>query len=945
MRHLFSSALQQDLETSKPFHVSLAAISIVGFSSILSQGPGWAQLTPDTTLGSESSVVVRNVTINGLLSDRIDGGAVRGSNLFHSFDAFNVSAGQGVYFANPTGVETIVNRVTGNTATDILGTLGSLGNADVFLINPNGILFGPDAQLDLGGSFVASTANRIDFTDGLQFSATKPQSAALLTISTPIGLHFGTSPGSIQVQGSGHTLRTENNSPNDPIVSQGPFMGLAVPMGETLALIGGNVSLEGGNIRAEAGRIELGGVGDNSRVSLSSIPTGWAMEYGDTSRFSDVKLSQAASVDTNGAGAGSIHIQGQQISLTEASIIQANTLDSQSSGMLQVNATEQIELIGSIENTPGGLFARTFGTGQAANVTVTAPRLLAQDGSRISAASYGEGNAGNLTINASESVEVVGTTTVPPLSGFFVNTLGTGNAGELTINTQTLTVQDGGQVSAATTGAGEGGRLTVNASEAVKVIGIAPNQGRFSNLNTLTGGNQPAGNLTIRTGTLVVQDGARITTLTTGNGRGGELVIVASEAVEVTGFDLPLGNFRASLIDSSTFGNGQAGNFLMETERLRLQDGGQVSASTFAEGDAGDFTINASVIEVIGEADNGLPSGIFAQVNRFGTGNAGGLRINTDHLKVKDGALISASATGRQGTAGTLEIHASEFMEVAGIGPFSQFPSAVAAVSLNDSDAGNLNIETEQLTVQDGAEVIVAAFGTGAAGNLNVEADLLRIENNSRLSAETNAGRGNIILQTGSLQLFRNSNITTNATGEAGGGNITITTDTLTAFENSDITANAVAGPGGNIQITTQALFQSSDSDITASSELGVDGVVDLQEIGTDPEQGLVELPASIIDPNTLIANSCLAPSSQKQGRFRVVGAGGLQTLPNDLASSPFPTLAVPPAYEAATSTDLIHDSINIEETLEQITEPIIEAHGAYQLEDDSLVFGRMCHD
>ncbi len=196
-----------------------------------------AQITPDHSLGAESSVVTPNVEIKGVPSDRIWGGATRGSNLFHSFQEFNVREGRGAYFSNPAGIENILSRVTGGNPSNILGTLGVLGDANLFFINPNGIVFGPNARLDVGGSFLGSTANSLIFNNGFEFSATKAQAPPLLTVNIPIGLRFRETAGDIQVQQS--ILQVQN--------------------GQTLALVGGNVSVEGG----ESGFLEALGVVSN----------------------------------------------------------------------------------------------------------------------------------------------------------------------------------------------------------------------------------------------------------------------------------------------------------------------------------------------------------------------------------------------------------------------------------------------------------------------------------------------------------------------------------------------------------------------------------------------------------------------------------------------------------------------------------------------------------
>ena len=148
-----------------------------------------AQIIPDNTLGNKGSIVTPNINIKDSFADRIDGGTTIGANLFHSFSEFNVSDGQGVYFANPVGIENIFSRVTGSNRSNILGTLGVNGDANLFLINSNGIFFGSNASLDIGGSFLATTANAIQFGDRYFFSTTNPQNPSLLTVN-PSALFF-----------------------------------------------------------------------------------------------------------------------------------------------------------------------------------------------------------------------------------------------------------------------------------------------------------------------------------------------------------------------------------------------------------------------------------------------------------------------------------------------------------------------------------------------------------------------------------------------------------------------------------------------------------------------------------------------------------------------------------------------------------------------------------
>jgi len=135
-----------------------------------------AQIVPDRTLGNENSRTVSD-TINNLPSDRIEGGATRGVNLFHSFREFNIGEGRGAYFANTNGIANIFTRVTGGSHSNILGTLGVQGNANLFLLNPKGIVFGPNARLDLRGSFLGATADSIVFNNGFDLKLRKESSA------------------------------------------------------------------------------------------------------------------------------------------------------------------------------------------------------------------------------------------------------------------------------------------------------------------------------------------------------------------------------------------------------------------------------------------------------------------------------------------------------------------------------------------------------------------------------------------------------------------------------------------------------------------------------------------------------------------------------------------------------------------------------------------------
>ncbi len=271
----------------------LASIDVGIFSL-----PAQAQIIPDRTLGSQNSQVIR-----GTRRDRIVGGARRGSTLFHSFREFNVRRGRGVYFTNPRGVTNIFNRVTGNNLSRINGTLGVLGNANLFLINPNGIIFGKGAKLDLNGSFFGTTASNLIFKNGFQFSATNPQNVPItFTTNFPVGFGFGFNGnrGTITVKGKGHNLRV---APFAPVSEEVISSGLEVDSEHTLALIGGNISLNEGVLRAPNGHIKLASV-SNSTVNVTPNNSGFDFKYDSTSSFKDIQLSNVSLIDTSSSTPG-----------------------------------------------------------------------------------------------------------------------------------------------------------------------------------------------------------------------------------------------------------------------------------------------------------------------------------------------------------------------------------------------------------------------------------------------------------------------------------------------------------------------------------------------------------------------------------------------------------------------------------------------------------------
>ncbi len=251
----------------------------------------------------------------------ITGGHPSGTNLFHSFEQFDVKEGEVANFIVTPNIENIVGRVIGSNSSEIYGTLQVLNSdANLFLVNPSGVILGPNALLNLGGSFTASTSDR--FATGNDWLTTWNQNSfvnqnnpnsVVLTVGDPNGppRDNGSIPFSL-----GSKIRLENNgfvsgdliTPGDNIfifadsITTGDINTDSQPGGtvtlEAIAggIITGNISTQGegyyqdGSPRVEDGSVVLTSIGD-IRTGEIEVSTSFSSAVDDSPPFGRVSLT------------------------------------------------------------------------------------------------------------------------------------------------------------------------------------------------------------------------------------------------------------------------------------------------------------------------------------------------------------------------------------------------------------------------------------------------------------------------------------------------------------------------------------------------------------------------------------------------------------------------------------------------------------------------------
>jgi filamentous hemagglutinin family protein len=824
-------------DRKKIFYSFLCAV----LCCFLAAGSVWAEVTLDGTLGRSGAVAGPNYRITADLGRQV------GANLFHSFGKFNVYQAESAAFSGPASIGNIIGRITGGASSWIDGRLSSeIAGANLFLINPSGIMFGPNASLDISGSFHATTADYLKLGQDGFFYATNPEQS-ILTSAPPAAFGFlSSNPQGIT---SDHTM-------------------LAVPSGKTISIIGGNISLQNSTLFAQGGKINLASAasaGEISPVDRDLIVEG-SMIQGNIIVSRDTSFTNHADIDArseeNGQDGGAVYIRGGRFEL-QGGAIDARTLGIGNSkgGGVNIRVTNEV-IMDSLGIESGGAISTQstnyYNAADAGDVLIEARSLSVRNGGLIITSTSGSGRGGKIDITAFESVNIAGLS-----SGLYSETYYGGEGGSISVVSPVIAVTDQGRILSQTAGSGRGGSINLTARDSVNIVGTnsglytrtydsgdggiisvsssALTMDNHAHLRSDVYGSGKGGDINLNVDKLNISGGARIAAHTNGSGQGGNMEITA-DSVGITGDESGLltatylngdgksGDINITSgvititdqgsIESFTVGDADAGDINLNAAKLNLSTAAEVSTTTFGDGQAGSINITAAdSLSITGDG-----SRLFANTYMESGGKGGNISVTSPTLTIADQGQIQ-SVTHGDGDAGDIRLHIGKIV----LGSASQVDTSTFAYGR----AGKISVTAAESINIDGnySGFYAGSYDDlgGDCGNIYVSSPLLAMANDARISSATSGtgNAGSIGLEVGKLDIKSGAQVVASTLGRGRGGNINITATesvSITGVGSSDVASGFVADTywsanGGSITITAPLISVSDFGKITATTD------------------------------------------------------------------------------------------------------------------------------
>lgn len=765
-----------------------------------------------------------------------------GHNLFHSFEIFNINSDERVTFTGPEDITRIISRVTGGQASHIDGVLASaIPNADIYFMNPAGIVFGPEAELDIPASLYISTAQYLKLGDTGRFDAATPEHS-LLTVTPPSAFGFlDTAPASIQITGS--RLFLLNIDTEARILA-----GEDVPL-QTLSLVGGDITLTDSSLITLGHTLQLTSVSASGEVPIDVANwsdeqvAGGILNVIDTTSHPPINESGLAygNLDASGRWGGSIAIRAGQLVMNNGWIFSDTWGDKAGRGIDIRTSTltlQQGSRITTEAYAPGYFDNETGGSG---SIAITASDLSLTGGSQINSSTRTSGYAGNITLSARNKISIAGSITLSARdgsdksesypSGILSNTTSQGHGGDVIVSAQELAMDDGAAISANT-----------------------------NNTDTRSSGGGDGSNISIKVNRLTLRGGAQIAvsagSMKKGDqstGKAGTLTVIAKEQTLIEGSSE---NQGITGLISNVSNQGQGGKISVTAPAVTIKHKGGIQAATLSDA------------------------------------NAGSIELHVGTLDLNELGYIATTAVNGKGHAGDIRVIAQGDIMIRG--------AQIRLDTQSEGQGGNGYIQGQCLKLAEGGLIRADSRGTGRAGQISIDLQDKLVARDSAIKTSTQRADGGSIDMTVPNYLYLvNSNVTTSVKTDKGdGGNITLHPEFI-ILDNSTIIAQADEGHGGKIQINTTGIYNFSgekvEEVINASSKRGIDGVVTVSSPETNVFESLVLLPSGFFDASHLLKNTCRAFSLDElkaADYFVVVPYSGSTPVPEDWQASrlPLPT-------------------------------------------------------
>jgi filamentous hemagglutinin family protein len=865
----------------KLISISSRVISLAGLFFLLPTC-ALAQVIRDGSIGPDQAIQPEFLS-SGRYDITEDMGEVSGSNLFHSFEQFDLSAGQGANFSGNASIQNIVSRVTGGAVSDINGKINStIDGVNLYFLNPMGVIFGPDAKIQIPGSFNVSTADSLVFSDGAVFDISQEIDSGLLSSAPPVNFGFLSSVGESSIEVNGSDFYSNNAGLQGDLSFQANNIRIA--NGAAIRASNNNISLDANNIMI---------TGDSAIVSLSGGSITFSAQNDITISGDKTLVKTASELD---AVAGDINISANRFFFQEGASIQVASNGAGRGGDVYIAARERISITGlgtSIKTNSGS-------TGPGGNILLTAQDIdvigsdfpvdgvTINNNTIIESHSSSTGSGGNITLFAENSLTLSGE---KAFLASFNNNGGTG--GDISVSAQQVFLQDDSQIithsSSSNTGTGgdidvragqdmlvsegaiirslaggldNGGAVNINVSENLTVSGL------ITGIVSLSFAQANGGDVNIEANRIELSNSAEVFSYNQGSGRGADITMHAQEDIILSqglgGIDAD--NLQPRIV-SQTIEGGDGGDILLIARNIEIESDAPIKSHTRSNGQGGGIHLQADRITLQGLNETSGDSEVLSELglsSDAGTSTSGSVAIfNDDVYTTNLNFASSAINTDAVGDAGDISLHAQliEFTDgasvetntdisgdgasislVADIVNFSGTNSSGASSMLHTSTshiapAGDIRISARQVTLREGAvlfsENVVGALGaTGSiyvtaseqvsisGANLNDPAAPPSLQTVSKNESDS----GDIRISTPLLNL-QGARINTE-TNAGTGGDIELNSD-LIIVSNSTITTSVTGeGDGGNIDISAKVLVLAEGSAVIAQAEVGNGGAI-----------------------------------------------------------------------------------------------------------------------